>query len=93
MTTPDLARLDPGQQPLQAVDVHGLVQAVGDGLADQGVVGHLALADQVLGARELVGKIAAIRSSACMRWSCGGTLRPPRKRGSASATPRSSASG
>jgi hypothetical protein len=33
------------------------------------------------------GKIAVIRSSASMRISGGGTLRPPRKRGNASATP------
>ena len=33
------------------------------------------------------GKIAATRSSASMRASCGATLRPPRKRGRASATP------
>ena len=33
------------------------------------------------------GKTAAIRSSASMRASCGGTFLPPRKRGSASATP------
>ena len=33
------------------------------------------------------GKIAAIRSSASMRGSGGGTFLPPRKRGSASATP------
>ena len=32
------------------------------------------------------GKIAASRSSAAIRWSCGATLRPPRKRRSASAT-------
>ena len=33
------------------------------------------------------GKIVAIRSSASIRASCGGTFLPPRKRGSASATP------
>ena len=32
------------------------MQAVGDGLRDQRVVGHLALADQVLGAGKLVGE-------------------------------------
>ena len=45
------------------------------------------LADEVLGAGDLIGKTAAIRSSAPIRASCGGTFLPPRKRGSASETP------
>ena len=52
----DGAGLEPRQQPLQTFDVHRVVQAVGDGLADQRMVGDLALADQVLGAGELVGE-------------------------------------
>ena len=52
----DRARLERGQQPLQALDVHRVVQAVGDRLADQRVVGDLALADDVLQAGELVGE-------------------------------------
>ena len=75
------------EQALEAVDVHGLVQTVADGLAHQRMVGDLAVAGEVLGAGDLVGKDRAIRSSAPMRASCGGTLRPPRKRGSASETP------
>ena len=53
---PDGARLEPGEKSFQAFDVHRIVQAVGDRLADQGMVGDLALADQVLGAGELVGE-------------------------------------
>ena len=52
-TSPDF---EPRQQPLQPDDVHRLVQAVVDGLAGQRVVGNLALADQVFGAGDLVGK-------------------------------------
>jgi hypothetical protein len=47
---------------------------------------------QVLGARDLVGKHRADQILGAMRASCGGTFRPPRKRGSASDTPRPSAS-
>ena len=54
----DLAGLDAGEQALQALDVHRLGQAVGDRLVHQRMVGHLALADQVLGAGDLVGKDA-----------------------------------
>ena len=52
----DVARFDPGQQPFQPVDVHRLVQAVGDRLVGQRMVGNLALADEVLGAGDLVGE-------------------------------------
>ena len=38
------------------------------------MIGHLALADEVLGAGDLVGEHRRSRSSACMRCSCGGTL-------------------
>ena len=84
---PDRAGLRCRAAAARAVDVHRLVQAVGDRLADQRMVGDLALADEVLGAGDLVGEDRAIRSSAPMRASCGGTFLPPRKRGSASATP------
>ena len=55
----DGAGLDAREQALQALDVHGLGQAVGDRLVHQRVVGHLALAGQVLGAGDLIGKDAA----------------------------------
>ena len=51
-----LAALDLPQQGFQAVDVHGLVEAVAQGLRHQRVIGHLALADDVLQAGHLVGK-------------------------------------
>ena len=41
---------------LEPVDVHRFDEAIGDRLADQRMVGDLALADQVLGAGELVGE-------------------------------------
>jgi len=51
-----VAGFEPPQQPLETFDVHRVGEAVGDRLAHQGVVGHLALADQILGARDLVRK-------------------------------------
>ncbi len=51
-----LASLQSEQQPLQAVDVHGFVQAIADRLIHQGMVGDLAVSSDVLGACELVGK-------------------------------------
>ena len=44
------------QDRLQRIDVHGLVQAVLDRLADQGMVRHLPVARDVLQARDLVGE-------------------------------------
>ncbi len=44
------------QNRLQRRDVHGLVQAVPDGLGDQGMVRHLPVARDVLQARDLVGE-------------------------------------
>ena len=44
----------PAQQPFQPFDIHRLGQAVVDGLVDQRMIGNLALADQVLGAGDLV---------------------------------------
>ena len=52
----DLAVLDAGQQPHEALDVHGVVQAVVQRLCDQRVVGNLAFADDVLRASLLVGE-------------------------------------
>jgi hypothetical protein len=52
----NIARLDPPQQPFEAVEVHGLADAVRDGLAYQRMVGDLAIAGQVLGTGELVGE-------------------------------------
>ena len=47
-------------------------------LLHQRVIGHLALAGEVLGAGQLVGEDdASSRSSASLRWNCGGTLRLP----------------
>ena len=84
----DGAGLEPGQQPLQPFDVHRFVEAVGDGLADQ-ADGRGSRARRPGSRRRRSGRERprAIRSSASMRTSCGGTFRPPRKRGSASATP------
>jgi hypothetical protein len=44
------------QQRHEAVDIHGLMQTVVQRLAHQRVIGHLALAAQILGARELIRK-------------------------------------
>ena len=52
----DFARLDPRQQPLQPVDVHRLMQAIVNRLIGQRMVGRLALADQILGAGDLIGE-------------------------------------
>ena len=52
----DGARLEPAEKAFQGFDVHRIVQAIGDRLADQRVVRDLALADQILGAGDLVGK-------------------------------------
>ena len=55
-----MTRIEPelqaGKQALQALNIHGFVQAVSNGLVDQRMVGHLALAHQVFGTGELVGK-------------------------------------
>ena len=52
----DLAAFHPAQHRQPAIDVHRLVQAVVQRLRDQRMVGHLAFADQVLGAGDLVGE-------------------------------------
>ena len=52
-SSPDSMR---SQQPHEAIGVHGLVQAVVQRLRHQRMVGDLALAGEVLGARLLVGK-------------------------------------
>lgn len=49
-----VAVLDPAQQGQPAVAVHRLVQAVVQRLRDQRMIGHLAFADQVFRARDLV---------------------------------------
>ena len=53
---PDLAALDIREQPLEPLDIHRLVEAVGDGLRHERMVGHFALADQILGAGDLIGE-------------------------------------
>ena len=53
---PDGARLDVGKQMLEAFDIHRLVEAIGNGLRDERMVGHLALAHQILGAGHLIGE-------------------------------------
>jgi hypothetical protein len=52
----DVAALEPRKEAFQTLDVHRVVQAVGDSLGNQRLVGDLALADQVFGAGELVGE-------------------------------------
>ncbi len=52
----DVACLEAREQPLQAVDVHRLVQAVADRLIGERMVGDLAFADQILGAGDLIGE-------------------------------------
>ncbi len=52
----DLARLDALEQPLKPVDVHRLMEAVVDRLIGQGMVGHFALADEIFGTGDLIGK-------------------------------------
>ena len=83
----------------QAVDVHRFMQAVRDGLVDQRMIGNANFARQIFGARDLIGKHAASRSSARMRWIGGGTLcatlrtaaRPARATRSISSARRTSA--
>ena len=55
-TTSIAPALDAAQQPLEALDVHRLVQAVVDRLPHERMIGNLAVADEVLGARDLVGE-------------------------------------
>ena len=50
----DRARLDAAQHASQPVGVHRVVEAVAHRLRDQRVVGHLAVAGEVLGAGDLV---------------------------------------
>ena len=50
------ARLETGKQALEPANVHGIVQAVRNGLSDQWMIGDHALADKIFGASELIGK-------------------------------------
>ena len=50
------AALDVGQQSFKPVHVHGLVQAVGDRLSNERMIGNLPVADDVLAAGHLVGE-------------------------------------
>ena len=68
----------------QAVEVHRLFEAVAHGLVDERMIGDLAIAGDVLEARGGVGEDGGHQVVGCMRCSCGGTLRPPRLRGTAS---------
>ena len=52
----DFACFEPGEDLRQAVDVHGIDEAIRYGLADQRMVGDLTLANKVLGTSKLVGK-------------------------------------
>ncbi|RCH29630.1 putative aTP-dependent DNA helicase [Pseudomonas aeruginosa] len=52
------AALHVAQQGQPAVAIHRLVQAVVEGLRHQRVIGHLALADDILQARHLIGEHA-----------------------------------
>ena len=72
----------------QPGDVHRFMQAVGDGLVGQRVVGDLALAHQVFGTGELIREHRRRPGPRppCAR-AAAATFLPPRKRGSASATP------
>ena len=52
----DVTRLDAREQAFEAGKVHRLVEAVADGLAHQRMIRDLAVAREVLGARDLIGK-------------------------------------
>ncbi|MEO6031218.1 MAG: hypothetical protein ABIP61_04820 [Burkholderiaceae bacterium] len=52
----DIATFQSAQQRQPAIHVHRFAQAVVHGLRDQRMVGHFALADDVLQARHLVGE-------------------------------------
>ena len=53
----DLAALEPGEDALEPLDVHRLVQAVDDRLRDERMVGNLDVAGgEVLAAGDLIGK-------------------------------------
>jgi hypothetical protein len=83
----DLARFDALQQPFEAFNVHRLVQAIGDGLVDQRMIGISRSPARFSAQAILIGNTEAIRSSAAMRASCGATFLPPLKRGRASEMP------
>ena len=71
-----MTRIEPelqaGKKALQAINIHGFVQAVSNGLVDQRMVGHLALAHEVFGTGELVWKNGAdqifSRHTCQLRW-------------------------
>ena len=83
----NFAGFEPLQQPFEAADVHRLAEAVGDGLADQRMVRDLALADQIFGAGNLVGKDRRDQVLGRHPGELRRHLLPPRNRGSASDTP------
>ena len=76
----------PSQNAFETSDVHCLVQAIIDGLAYQRMVG-ISRSPRGSRRRRSIGEDGGDKSSAPMRCSCGGTFRPERNRGSASATP------
>ena len=83
-TSPDL---DAAEQPFQPLDVHGLVQTVGDRLIDERMVRNLPVAGQVLETGDLVGEdrrdqILGLHPQDLRRHFPAGA-----KRGSASDTP------
>ena len=70
----DVAALDSAQHALEAVDVHRFVQAIVDRLSHQRVIGYLAVTDDVLAARHLIGEDRCKQIFDAMRCSCGATL-------------------
>ena len=80
----DAARLDAAQHVHEAVDVHRLVQAVVDRLPHERMVGNLAVADDVFGARDLVGEHRRHEVVGAHPLQRRGDLAAAAKRGSAS---------
>src|SRR5208282_6850926 len=52
----DFAGFESDEDTSETIDVHRVDEAVGNGLADQRMIRNLALADQIFGAGELIGK-------------------------------------
>ena len=74
-----LARFHPAQQGQPAVAVHGVVQAVVQGLVHQRVAGQFALADQVFQAGRLVGEDGGQQVVAFHALQLGRDLAPARE--------------
>ena len=52
----DFSTFQSAQQAFEAVDVHGFVQAVVQGLCNQWMIRNLAFADEVFGTCDLIGE-------------------------------------